>query len=91
MEGQIDAPPRDPGWMVEGAVHLALPGAHIQLPGHHDSDAWGGTPFQNCWQNLEGQHETSFTGKIVFLQQGAVMIRKTVFFSKGLFVEGHDP
>lgn len=42
---QASAAAGDPGRVAEGAVHLALPRAHIQLPRYHGPNARGGTPL----------------------------------------------
>lgn len=43
--------------MAEGPGHLALSGAHLQLPGYHGPDARGGKALHYSGQELEGHHE----------------------------------
>ena len=48
--------------MAEGAGPVAVPGAHLQLGGHHATDAGGGTPLPDGGPQLEGRHEAHCPG-----------------------------
>ena len=55
--GEPGVAPRHPRRVAEGAGDLALPGAHLQLSGHHGSDAGGGTSLRHRRQELARDHE----------------------------------
>ena len=52
----------DDWWVAEGAGPVALPGAHLQLRGHHAADARGGTALPDRRPPLEGGHEAHGQG-----------------------------
>lgn len=55
--GQAPAASGDPGRVAEGAGHLAVPGAHLQLSRHHVADAGGKPALHRRGQDLERRDE----------------------------------
>lgn len=60
--GEAAAAAGDSGRVAEGPVHVALSGAHLQLPRHHEADARREPQIHRCRQDLEGDHEASGSG-----------------------------
>ena len=57
MGGEAAAAPGHPRLLAEDAGHVAVPGADLQLTGHHGADARGGQTFHHRRQDVEGPHE----------------------------------
>ena len=63
MGGQTDAAAGHPGRVAQGAGHLAVPGADLQLARHHGADAGGGSPLHDGRQELARHHEVGCRGQ----------------------------
>lgn len=62
MGSQTAAGAGNSGRMAEGASHLVVSRAHLQLTGHHGANAGGRQALHQGRQNLEGYHEAGDCG-----------------------------
>ena len=63
MGGTSDAHPGDDRRVAQGAVPVALPGAHLQFGGHHAADAGGRPSLPHRRPQLEGHHAEHAQGR----------------------------